>query len=161
MNPTAFATAFRHWGDTREGLHLDGVLIALPLRTERRQQPWRHHRSRSRQRVKDEKIGMRFGRLLNLPIQAFDTLVENLNQLHRHLDHRHLGLHHGAILQRRHGLPDGFDPALDQLLLAAVMLAEKAPQGGRSEEHTSELQSRFDLVCRLLLEKKKKKIEKE
>src|SRR5437868_9248280 len=28
--------------------------------------------------------------------------------------------------------------------------------GERSEEHTSELQSRFDLVCRLLLEKKKK-----
>src|SRR5437868_8078580 len=27
--------------------------------------------------------------------------------------------------------------------------------GVRSEEHTSELQSRFDLVCRLLLEKKK------
>src|SRR5699024_12187959 len=27
--------------------------------------------------------------------------------------------------------------------------------GIRSEEHTSELQSRFDLVCRLLLEKKK------
>src|SRR5699024_9892670 len=26
---------------------------------------------------------------------------------------------------------------------------------GRSEEHTSELQSRFDIVCRLLLEKKK------
>src|SRR5207249_11638076 len=30
----------------------------------------------------------------------------------------------------------------------------------RSEEHTSELQSRFDLVCRLLLEKKKKNIKK-
>src|SRR5206468_11395418 len=29
------------------------------------------------------------------------------------------------------------------------------PQGARSEEHTSELQSRSDLVCRLLLEKKK------
>src|SRR6266403_3774038 len=28
----------------------------------------------------------------------------------------------------------------------------------RSEEHTSELQSRRDLVCRLLLEKKKKKL---
>src|SRR5438034_6443464 len=28
--------------------------------------------------------------------------------------------------------------------------------GGRSEEHTSELQSHSDLVCRLLLEKKKK-----
>src|SRR2546421_1839197 len=31
-----------------------------------------------------------------------------------------------------------------------------APQVQRSEEHTSELQSRSDLVCRLLLEKKKK-----
>src|SRR5699024_11364392 len=30
----------------------------------------------------------------------------------------------------------------------------------RSEEHTSELQSRFDLVCRLLLEKKNKYIQK-
>src|SRR3712207_9133627 len=29
-------------------------------------------------------------------------------------------------------------------------------EGGRSEEHTSELQSRQYLVCRLLLEKKKK-----
>src|SRR6267378_4383833 len=32
------------------------------------------------------------------------------------------------------------------------------PADWRSEEHTSELQSRRDLVCRLLLEKKKKKI---
>src|SRR5206468_10290290 len=31
----------------------------------------------------------------------------------------------------------------------------------RSEEHTSELQSRSDLVCRLLLEKKKKKKNKQ
>src|SRR5438874_9329351 len=30
------------------------------------------------------------------------------------------------------------------------------PLADRSEEHTSELQSRRDLVCRLLLEKKKK-----
>src|SRR5437773_5425341 len=30
----------------------------------------------------------------------------------------------------------------------------------RSEEHTSELQSHHDLVCRLLLEKKKKKVER-
>src|SRR2546429_3560807 len=34
-----------------------------------------------------------------------------------------------------------------------------APGGGeRSEEHTSELQSRLHLVCRLLLEKKKKRL---
>src|SRR6266436_10443733 len=32
------------------------------------------------------------------------------------------------------------------------------PRNQRSEEHTSELQSRLHLVCRLLLEKKKKKI---
>src|SRR5699024_11759677 len=33
-----------------------------------------------------------------------------------------------------------------------------APFNNRSEEHTSELQSRFDLVCRLLLEKKKERL---
>src|SRR5436309_7610186 len=32
------------------------------------------------------------------------------------------------------------------------------PSAGRSEEHTSELQSRENLVCRLLLEKKKNSI---
>src|SRR5437868_8478420 len=37
------------------------------------------------------------------------------------------------------------------------IVQERAHRDGRSEEHTSELQSRFDLVCRLLLEKKKKK----
>src|SRR5207249_12304422 len=35
-----------------------------------------------------------------------------------------------------------------------VRPAVVTPHPGRSEEHTSELQSRFDLVCRLLLEKK-------
>src|SRR5689334_24484908 len=39
-----------------------------------------------------------------------------------------------------------------QMQMAICML-----QLGRSEEHTSELQSQFHLVCRLLLEKKKKK----
>src|SRR5207248_11573407 len=34
--------------------------------------------------------------------------------------------------------------------------ATKMPTCVRSEEHTSELQSPYDLVCRLLLEKKKK-----
>src|SRR5438093_8766982 len=36
--------------------------------------------------------------------------------------------------------------------------AEAGPGQGRSEEHTSELQSLTNLVCRLLLEKKKKEI---
>src|SRR5687768_18511776 len=45
--------------------------------------------------------------------------------------------------------------------IAAVQRRERAQRrrrsGSRSEEHTSELQSRLHLVCRLLLEKKKKK----
>src|SRR5206468_11472608 len=42
---------------------------------------------------------------------------------------------------------------------SGIRLRPRAVRGrgpGRSEEHTSELQSRSDLVCRLLLEKKKK-----
>src|SRR3712207_7781496 len=35
--------------------------------------------------------------------------------------------------------------------------ARRQPRAGRSEEHTSELQSRQYLVCRLLLEKKKQR----
>src|SRR2546421_2144052 len=41
-----------------------------------------------------------------------------------------------------------------------VPLMRTAPPEPRSEEHTSELQSRSDLVCRLLLEKKKEKKER-
>src|SRR2546430_12831509 len=36
--------------------------------------------------------------------------------------------------------------------------AETLPGNGRSEEHTSELQSQSNLVCRLLLEKKKPRV---
>src|SRR5438067_5820205 len=44
-----------------------------------------------------------------------------------------------------------------ELARAMARPVELLGLGARSEEHTSELQSRFDLVCRLLLEKKKKK----
>src|SRR5699024_412064 len=60
------------------------------------------------------------------------------------------------------------DPVKDQAILAGLGPSFDAPQPfrrrwgwaffaafvARSEEHTSELQSRFDLVCRLLLDKK-------
>src|SRR3989449_357325 len=45
----------------------------------------------------------------------------------------------------------------DAQRLAQRAVVEALIEGGRSEEHTSELQSRLHLVCRLLLEKKKKK----
>src|SRR2546422_1940998 len=47
---------------------------------------------------------------------------------------------------------DGVHPSTSTQRLLAQMLRDS-----RSEEHTSELQSRLHLVCRLLLEKKKKK----
>src|SRR5689334_24752548 len=61
--------------------------------------------------------------------------------------------------RRRLGLPS------DTPVVGAIMrfAAEKDPilwletAAMRSEEHTSELQSQFHLVCRLLLEKKKQK----
>src|SRR5207249_11113104 len=52
---------------------------------------------------------------------------------------------------------DGVTPQPDMCgpLRVAFVGAGRMARLHRSEEHTSELQSRFDLVCRLLLEKKK------
>src|SRR3712207_8307025 len=50
-------------------------------------------------------------------------------------------------------LPESLDPLL---LLPVILCYGGVRLTGRSEEHTSELQSRQYLVCRLLLEKKKK-----
>src|SRR5207249_12270143 len=56
-----------------------------------------------------------------------------------------------AILPRQEG-----DAVVDIGILGVERAdGEGAGRRDRSEEHTSELQSRFDLVCRLLLEKKK------
>src|SRR5438874_6957920 len=54
------------------------------------------------------------------------------------------------------------DLALEERLTRPGTLERQIRKGQllRSEEHTSELQSRRDLVCRLLLEKKKKKKKK-
>src|SRR2546422_7010625 len=43
--------------------------------------------------------------------------------------------------------------------VSVVRIASAAARPPRSEEHTSELQSRLHLVCRLLLEKKKQHID--
>src|SRR2546422_3925424 len=50
------------------------------------------------------------------------------------------------------------DPRLDANKQVVYHIVKNLLEAGhRSEEHTSELQSRLHLVCRLLLEKKKKK----
>src|SRR5256885_12924494 len=80
---------------------------------------------------------------------------------------------HLARQQRRHARGLGLDGQVDQFVDfqreqplapvagklpqhgARVLLARGDDVGPRSEEHTSELQSPCNLVCRLLLEKKK------
>src|SRR5438874_5116798 len=51
----------------------------------------------------------------------------------------------------------GRKPLCSSVFVADYLRPAARKAGVRSEEHTSELQSRRDLVCRLLLEKKKKK----
>ena len=60
------------------------------------------------------------------------------------------GVHVGCT---RIGTP--LDVMLEQLERFALEVMPKFKKQARSEEHTSELQSRRNLVCRLLLEKKK------
>src|SRR5690349_23340837 len=59
-------------------------------------------------------------------------------QVHRGAAGGHVAVDHQRCVRRR------------------VDIRRRVAHGDRSEEHTSELQSRRDLVCRLLLEKKKK-----
>src|SRR5438034_4973418 len=64
-----------------------------------------------------------------------------------------------AIVTREGGLYVGncglheIDP-VDRHATLGIVIGRKEEWGKRSEEHTSELQSHSDLVCRLLLEKK-------
>src|SRR5207249_5207625 len=77
-----------------------------------------------------------------------------------------LSLHDALPISRRRYVRRKFSRRLQSRLLVArpkissIYAGAHAPSLWlliRSEEHTSELQSRFDLVCRLLLEKKKTK----
>src|SRR5699024_12296381 len=66
-----------------------------------------------------------------------------------------LSLHDALPISLTHAERSGYlHKAADAVKESAEALADS-----RSEEHTSELQSRFDLVCRLLLEKKKRSTE--
>src|SRR5699024_11540781 len=60
--------------------------------------------------------------------------------------------HHAGLTSRRRACPPSPTSTRPS---AATRPSGPSWTTSRSEEHTSELQSRFDLVCRLLLEKKK------
>src|SRR5690606_41565832 len=82
----------------------------------------------------------------------YTTLFRSLPALER-------GVARDAVDPERRAEPRG---ALGrgQRALAPLAAHVAVEVGDRSEEHTSELQSRENLVCRLLLEKKKKKMKK-
>src|SRR5256885_8876897 len=66
-----------------------------------------------------------------------------------------VGIFHACLLRQRHG---ALTETLEYQILDVECLGERTvalAQQARSEEHTSELQSPCNLVCRLLLEKKK------
>src|SRR5262249_60886015 len=71
-----------------------------------------------------------------------------------------LSLHDALPISHRHGRHVKACGTSDRLLVRpdewCVHRREWIVPGARSEEHTSELQSLTNLVCRLLLEKKKK-----
>src|SRR5206468_12959325 len=91
-----------------------------------------------------------------LPLFPYTTLFRSyarpvhlaggcVRSLHRRLCRRHRPSSGLQRHQQQQHLP---------LRLSATELREGLGNLARSEEHTSELQSRSDLVCRLLLEKK-------
>src|SRR2546426_2517238 len=64
----------------------------------------------------------------------------------------------GAVeTQHKQAEGDGFAEAGVEMEAAAIPVFFSPVEIDRSEEHTSELQSPCNLVCRLLLEKKKKR----
>src|SRR5205823_13848207 len=71
---------------------------------------------------------------------------------------RHRRSHPGLQERRQILLSRIADIGSKDRLITEATLASAAPGNHRSEEHTSELQSLAYLVCRLLLEKKKKKM---
>src|SRR2546422_8505658 len=79
-------------------------------------------------------------------LDAADVLVHRQPVVRARVHHR------GRVRARvAHEVPGGVDEGVHGVGFAAARLTAL-----RSEEHTSELQSRLHLVCRLLLEKKKK-----
>src|SRR2546422_7046693 len=82
------------------------------------------------------------------PLFPYTTLFRSLDPADRHA--AHLGLGRDVVDQGRDLVFLGHEPAHHREQRRVLL------DLARSEEHTSELQSRLHLVCRLLLEKKNK-----
>src|SRR5699024_6493237 len=90
-----------------------------------------------------------------------DLLMRNLSEIKKNEKEREN--RHNELLKSLEDSTSNFDESThatkDNFMNVATSYLRKLDtdnqEQDRSEEHTSELQSRFDLVCRLLLEKKK------
>src|SRR5207249_8602919 len=98
-------------------------------------------------------------KLAELDSQSLDKVITVSKQMMGAVPWRGgtLGLEVGLFSVKKGNL---LSPVLDYVTkvsstAGASFVGAVKPFLPRSEEHTSELQSRFDLVCRLLLEKKK------
>src|SRR2546422_1181785 len=79
----------------------------------------------------------------------YTTLFRSEHEMQRVLARDALGS------EGRDGAQQVRRPPHDLAVRGEVVDEDRGPRAMRSEEHTSELQSRLHLVCRLLLEKKK------
>src|SRR2546430_11375866 len=61
-----------------------------------------------------------------------------------------------GLVQPNVGFREKWNKAYQDSIMADLLALARQLEDSRSEEHTSELQSQSNLVCRLLLEKKKK-----
>src|SRR2546429_6411419 len=87
----------------------------------------------------------------------YTTLFRSLRLRVEADDHRLVGI---GLQDALHELAGGFLLEPEAVANAVAGIHQHRQAQGRSEEHTSELQSRLHLVCRLLLEKKKENIDR-
>src|SRR5205085_11614946 len=97
-----------------------------------------------------------FGLILQAIADVADSVHENLTRGLIEFGFFFIGSAHTDIytLSLHDALPISKPVAASSPSAIASACASPAPPSSRSEEHTSELQSQSNLVCRLLLEKK-------
>src|SRR5437016_11495772 len=89
-------------------------------------------------------------------VTGVQTCALPISGVRRRLPLRGGPLHRADLAHRFRGFPPAHAGSLRGLSADGARLAAVPDEELRSEEHTSELQSLTNLVCRLLLEKKKK-----
>src|SRR4029078_11793530 len=106
MYPRLLTAADQHRRNSAIALQFGGAVVAIALRSQRGNQPWRQRLASSRKRVKDREVWM----LLH---QSFNLLVVGVNhfaQLANHTKHRrgggNIGGGPGRIVSGRHSLAD-------------------------------------------------------